>query len=184
MKHLVIVLALAGAASGVLAQGSEADRAAKRTEIDFYTTKYIGDDIAYENIGCGRPHFPEVSKTRAEITTVSKHFDEWKACYDGYVQKLSGLLPAGKALPANVAAAMTPEELAQAKLRMAKVYDAVAEDANELAQQVLKENTLWMSRTTEFVKLEAARQKEAQAQVERAYRDMNNVSFPRNDEKH
>ena len=162
MKAQVMLVALA------LAGGS----AAAADDIEFYTTKYVGDDIAYENVGCGKPAIPALSQTKKEIKKVSDEMEAWRSCYNAYTERLASLQPVGKALPAGLAERMTPAQLAQAKNRMAQVYNAVIDEAESVAKAVMAEHSAWMAKTDEWVKLEDARQKDKQAQIDRMAREM------------
>ncbi len=164
MKPWVVAMALG---LGVGSANASTD------QIEFYTSKYVGDDIAYENVGCGKPAIPELSHTKSEIKKVAADMDAWRNCYNAYTEKLAALQPVGKALPAGLAERMTPDQLNQAKNRMAQVYNAVADEAEAVAKAVLASHAAWMAKTDEFVKLEDARQKDKAAQLDRLYRDNN-----------
>jgi hypothetical protein len=154
-----------------------ADSDGRKAEIKFYTTEYAGDDIAYENVGCGKPAIPDVSQTKAEIKKVAAAFDAWHSCYDAYIERLNALQPVGKALPAGLAEAMTPAELDLAKRRMAKVYEVVAEEASEVAKVVLAENIAWHGKTEAYVMTEDARQKDKRTQLEQLWRNSDQNFF-------
>jgi hypothetical protein len=144
---------------------------ASTDQIKFYTTEYIGDDIAYENVGCGKPEIPALSRTKSEIKKVSDAMDAWRNCYNAYTERLAALQPVGKALPAGLAESMTPEQLSQAKNRMARVYNAVMDDAEAVAKSIMASHSDWMAKTDEYVKLENSRQKDVNKQLDTMYRD-------------
>ena len=149
MKSLALAAVLLALGVGTANAGTD--------QIKFYTTEYVGDDIAYENVGCGKPDIPEVSKTKVEIKKVMDSIDAWRNCYNAYTARLASLQPVGKALPAGLAESMTPEQLNQAKNRMAQVYNAVMDDAEAVANEVTASQASWVAKTTEAVKLEGAR---------------------------
>jgi len=149
MKSLAMAAALLALGIGSASAGTD--------QIKFYTTEYVGDDIAYENVGCGKPAIPGVSKTKAEIKKVTDSIDAWRNCYNAYTARLAGLQPVGKALPAGLAESMTPEQLNQAKNRMAQVYNAVMDDAEAVAKEVTASQDAWYKKTNDYLKLEDAR---------------------------
>lgn len=149
MKSLAFAAVLLGLGVGSANAGTD--------QIKFYTSEYVGDDIAYENVGCGKPGIPEMSKTKAEIKKVTEAIGNWRNCYNSYTARLAALQPVGKALPAGLAESMTPEQLSQAKNRMAQVYNAVMDDAEAVAKEVTASQDAWYAKTNEYLKLEGAR---------------------------
>jgi hypothetical protein len=149
MKSLAMAAVLLALGAGSASAGTD--------QIKFYTSEYVGDDIAYENAGCGKPEIPDVSKTKAEIKKVTDAIDAWRTCYNAYTARLAALQPVGKALPAGLAESMTPEQLNQAKSRMAQVYNAVMDDAEDVAKQVTASQDAWYAKTNDYLKLQDAR---------------------------
>ena len=114
MKAALILLMLIGP---VLA-GEQDQRQARRVDIDYYTARYDGADIALARFNCGRP------QPRAD----------WFACYERFAANYAASLPVGRTIPAEVAEVMTDAELASAQALMNQVFVRVAEEATRQAE--------------------------------------------------
>jgi len=89
-----------------------------RRAVDYYTTRYDGEDIALARFHCGTP---------APLA-------DWFACYERFVANYAASLPVGRTIPAEVADVMTDAELASAQALMNQVFVRVAEEATRQAE--------------------------------------------------
>ncbi|WP_207393388.1 tetratricopeptide repeat protein [Duganella aceris] len=142
-------------------------RQARQAEIDFYVQRYEGADVALSNFGCAKPEIPATSQTAQQIKSVSDRVDGWMSCYDGFLKNLANQLPAGKAIPDELANLMTDAEMQQATLRMDKAYAAVNASGKQQADQILAAREAWRVKTDDDVKTSAARAKQMIADQER-----------------
>lgn len=165
-RSLLALLAMACVLNAFADEASEQARAARKADIDFYVSQYEGADVELEQFRCVRPIFPELSRTKAEIAKVGQAVDAWMACYNRFVQGLNDALPAGKRIPAELQALMTPAELAQARQRMGRVYQVVSEEGEDTLKAVLAASTAWKEKTDTYVNAEAAKLVNAQKEEE------------------
>jgi hypothetical protein len=114
MKAALILLMLTGPALA----GEQDQRQARRDDIDYYTARYDGADIALARFNCGQP------RPRAD----------WFACYERYAANYAASLPVGRTIPIEVADLMTDAELASAQVLMNQVFVRVAEEATRQAE--------------------------------------------------
>lgn len=149
----IIQLAVAGAvfASGCAGAAAPPDvaaaRASRHAEIASYTTSFDG---GANKFSCVTPAIPPTSKTNEEITKVDKDVQDWFACYNTFVQGMNDAMPPGKAIPADLAAIMTPAERTQAQGRMNEVYNAIGDNAQRTAAEILAQHKAWRESTTLF----------------------------------
>ena len=125
-------------------------RAAHKADIAHFVSAYDGADFKLEKFGCVKPVIPEVSKSQADIKAVSGGVTSWLACYDGFAKNLNSALPAGKAIPADIAKIMSVTELRTASSAMDKVYAGIGTDARAQAVQLIAANDAWLKRTKEY----------------------------------
>lgn len=142
-------------------------RQARLSEIDFYTQRYDGADVALAKFNCVKPEIPESSQSVQEIKAVSGGVDAWLNCYDGFLKNLAGLLPVGKAIPDSLANLMSDAELRQATLRMDGAYAAANDSGKRQAGQILAAREAWRQKTDDYVRNSAARTKAIVAEQER-----------------
>jgi hypothetical protein len=172
MKHVIAaVMVLSGLVLAQAAGAAGQAPADRKAAIEFYLSGYIGDDIALENAGCVKPAIPDVSSTKQEIGRVSADYAAWRECYNKFIEKLGTLMPLGSAIPADLQKAMSPAELEQARNRLGKVYAVVAEDGQAEARDVMLRYDAWNAKTSEFVRLENARLKSKQQEIDQMNRD-------------
>jgi hypothetical protein len=116
MKAALLLLMLTGP---VLAgEQEQGQREARRVDIDYYTARYDGADIALARFNCGRP----------------QPSPEWFACYERFAANYAASLPVGRTIPIEVAEVMTDAELASAQALMNQVFVREAEEAARQAQ--------------------------------------------------
>jgi TPR repeat protein len=126
-------------------------RELRRADIAYWTGAYDGSDLKAGKFNCTAPAVPEKSITNDEIKQVTAAFVAWQTCYNGFVQNLSDALPAGKRIPADIAALMNQIEADQAVAHLSPVYAGVAATARADAAAVVARQTAWKGATDEFV---------------------------------
>jgi TPR repeat protein len=154
----------AGVADAKAALQMTPQRQAKLGQIDYYANKYDGSDIALAKFNCVKPDIPAMSTNVRDIKAVGVNVDAWLACYNGFVKNLNSLLPAGKAIPADLPNLMTDAEFAQSIARMDQAYAAAGADAKKQADSVNLAQAAWEAKTTEYVKTASARSQNALTQ--------------------
>ncbi len=141
-------------------------RAARKTDIAYYTTAYDGREV---KLDCVAPALPAVSTTNAEIHEVSSAFNQWQDCYNGFTARLNAALPAGKAIPPDLVGIMSNDEFARSSAAMDKVYAAIGAQAGAVAAELGARHQAWRGATELYVKGQSA---QMQADYEQAQRQM------------
>jgi TPR repeat protein len=147
----------AGYAEAKAALTLTTQRQARQKDIDYYVQGYDGADVALSNAKCVTPDIPARSTNKQEIKGVGDGIDAWMTCYNGFVQKLQELLPAGKAIPADLSNLMTDAEIGRASAQMDRAYSAVIQDARRQADKIVAARTAWQAGTNEYVSTENER---------------------------
>lgn len=133
------------------------ERAGHKGDIAWWVERYAGEDVRLSAFNCGKPVIPAVSRTRAELKTVSAGVKTWLDCYGRFSAKLASVLPAGKAIPENIARLMSTTEFDGARARLDKIYlDAAAAGKSEAAA-VVAANDEWIAKSETYLTTEAAR---------------------------
>jgi hypothetical protein len=135
-------------------------RQARQTEIDYYVQRYDGADVALDKFNCVKPAIPARSETAADTKLVGAGIDAWMVCYNRFIKNLQTLLPAGKAIPDDLADLMTDAEIQQAVKRMDLAYAAVHADARSQADQLMAARRAWQTGSSEYASTENARLKQ------------------------
>ncbi|HEY5801146.1 MAG TPA: sel1 repeat family protein [Burkholderiaceae bacterium] len=139
----------AGNVKAKAALGIMRDRVTRRADIEYYTTRYDGADLRYN---CAKPAIPAVSKTLTEMKKVDADYTQWAQCYDAWAVKMNGALPAGKAIPADIANLLNDDELVKARTLMDKTYAGLSAQAQKEAAAVTAQNDAWRTATVAFAK--------------------------------
>jgi TPR repeat protein len=126
-------------------------RTARRTDIDYWISKYDGADLKSGPYRCPAPRIPPVSKTQEEIDAVATHIEAWQTCYNGFVRNINDASPLAKRIPADVEKLMNQQEMEKARTYLDGVYTAIAEDAKVSAKLVLADVGAWRSATAAYV---------------------------------
>ena len=127
-------------------------RRTRKQDIAYYVSSYKGDEVKLEKYNCVDPVFPEVSRTQVEIKEIRAKMDTWMACYQRFQTGLQAALPAGKAIPADVAKVMSLGELKQAREAMDKVYAQAGADGQEQGRKLIASHDEWAKRTMAVAK--------------------------------
>jgi hypothetical protein len=128
-----------------------AKRRAHQADIDYYTSRYDGADLAAK-ANCAEPVMPSHSASRDGVKQVRNNIAAWSECYNQFIGSYNALLPAGKAIPADVAAVMTDAERKVAATRMDMAYTEIAMEMQRKAQALDVKAELWAQATSEFLK--------------------------------
>ncbi len=119
-------------------------RAARKADIARYTTQYDGSDVALAHFKCGNPEIPESSNTKKKIAEISGKISKWYECYGQFAKNLNAQLPAGKAIPQDIAQLMNSAEFDQARMRMDKAYARVGDEGKREAEQIGVAEGKWL----------------------------------------
>ncbi|MGB9992404.1 tetratricopeptide repeat protein [Pseudoduganella rhizocola] len=127
-------------------------RGVRKADIAYYANGgYQAENLRLDKYACVKPVFPDASRTQPEIRKTQAEMTAWSACYQRFTQGLANVMPAGKAIPADVAQLMSLSELAKARASMDKVYAAIAAAGEAEGRAVLAANDAWAARTKESV---------------------------------
>ena len=126
-------------------------RAARLSEIEYYTTRFDGGAQQFAKAGCVKPVIPPLSKTNTDIKRVNAEMQTWTDCYNRFVAQLSTALPAGKTIPPDLEKVMSNDDLARAVALMDKAFSAQAADARQQVAAVNEEHQRWAQATRTWV---------------------------------
>lgn len=126
-------------------------RVARKSEIDFWVSKYDGADLKDGKYRCPTPRLPALSKDNPSIKATSDKVDDWQECYNAFVENLNASMPLTKRIPPDVAALMKQEETDQAQVYLAKVEANLVEEAKIRRKLVLADVAAWRSATEAWV---------------------------------
>ena len=132
---LALVLGLTMLSHGAYADGPAGSRE-RQAEIDYYTSRYEGADIAFGQFNCRQPSVPMRLSTPAGGMEVAQALAAWHACYRRFLANYNAALPVGKAIPSDLADLMTDEEMRAAQAHMSQVFVRVASEAQRQADAV------------------------------------------------
>ena len=127
-------------------------RAARKDEITYYTSRFDGGDARYEKFNCEQPVLPDSSQTQAEIQTVVASIDKWRACYDRFAVNLNRVAAPDKTIPADVLVLMNNEEFQQASHYIEQTYMDISKTAQKNGARVYENIDNWVSRTSGYLK--------------------------------
>jgi hypothetical protein len=126
-------------------------RVARRAEIEHWTSKYDGAELASGQFRCPAPRIPAVSKMNEEIDRVSGAVTAWQDCYNRFVVNLNAASPLIKRIPPDIAKLMNKEELEKARLHLEGVQANLTENAKVNAKLLLADYAVWRSATEAWV---------------------------------
>lgn len=132
-----------------LAQGAQRD--AKRQEVEYWMSKYDGQEFRTGQYSCTAPHFPSVSKLNDEIDAVTKRMNNWENCFNAAAKHLNAAAPLSKKLPPEVAAVMSKDEVEKASAHLMSVQASLAEEAKVSSALVLADYAVWRDATNKWV---------------------------------
>lgn len=145
MKTLSSLLFLALFATGTAAAR---DRAA---DIDYWTQRYDGHELALPMDGCPLPVIPDISRTNRDIKKVVASFTRWNDCYQGVVRELGPDRHPVTHVPSEVLNEMSDEQYRAAAVHMDQVYAGAVRAIGARAEPVVKRFTEWRARTEKYV---------------------------------
>jgi hypothetical protein len=126
-------------------------RATRRADIDFWTSKYDGSELRSGEYRCKEPRFPAMSKINEEIDAVSARMKAWQDCYNHAVEHLNKVTPLTQLIPADVAKLMNKQETEQATAHLKQVLDNLSEDFKVSSRVVLADFAVWRDATETYV---------------------------------
>lgn len=126
-------------------------RVTRRADIDYWMSKYDGEELRSGKFRCPKPRVPTISKQTEEIDRVSNAINKWQDCYNGFVQNLNAASPLDKQIPADVAKLMNLAEMEKAKAHLAQVQENLSEEAKVNARLVLADVAVWRSATEAYI---------------------------------
>ena len=127
-------------------------RAARRTDIDYWLGRYDGANLRSGKFQCAAPRIPALSKQSEEIDRVSKAIARWQDCYNGFVNNLNAASPLTSQIPADIVKLMNAAEMERARTYLAQVRENLGEEAKVSAALVLADVAAWRSATEVHVK--------------------------------
>lgn len=139
--------AAGGNASAIAAMGTIKQRRARRSDIDYWYTKYDGADLTSGAFACRAPVIPAVSSTNAEINRVNNEFAAWRDCYNGFIANLSDAMPVGKRIPSDIEVLMNENEMDRARRHMDSVYQRVSAQQAATAKVTMDQYAAWGKQT-------------------------------------
>ena len=126
-------------------------RVARRADIDYWVSKYDGEDLKSGKFHCPAPRVPPISKQSDEIDRVANAINKWQDCYNRFVQNLNAVSPLSNRIPADVAKLMNATEMEKAKAHLAQVQENVSEEAKVGAKMTLADVAVWRSATEAYI---------------------------------
>jgi len=163
--------AAAGNTEAKQAQGLTARRAQHGAEIAYWSGGYDGADLKAAREACVVPAIPAKSEANNEIKAVQASVKAWQECHNGFVQRVEGLLPPGKAIPEPVLDVMTDEEVERAKVHLGGIYKRISEEAAGGAGRAMTAYGAWEKATQEYVSVQntlaESRERQRREELER-----------------
>ena len=126
-------------------------RELRRTEMEYWMSKYDGAELKTGKYRCPSPRIPPISKQNDEIQAVADKVEVWQTCYNAFVQNLNDASPLTKRIPKDIADLLTKDEAEKARVHLAEVHARIAEDAKVAAKLVLADFTAWRDTTDAYV---------------------------------
>lgn len=126
-------------------------REQRAADIAYWTSGYKGEDLVSGKYACPMPAIPAVSKTNAEIKTVSENIAKWENCYNDFVAGVNQVAPAAKRIPADLLKLMSPREAEQAVAHVDDTTVKVISRRQNEALSFTSERDAWHAATKQFV---------------------------------
>jgi TPR repeat protein len=126
-------------------------RAARRTDIDYWIVNYDGADLRSGDYRCPAPRFPAMSKVNDDIDRYSARMKDWETCHNRFVKYLNASMPLTKRIPEDVSKLMTASEMEKATAHLDEVGKRVAEDTQVGGKLVVADFTAWRNATEAYV---------------------------------
>ena len=126
-------------------------REGKRADVEFWMSKYDGQELRSGKYACPPPRFPALSKENDEIDRVSARMAAWEECFNAAAANLNASSPLTQRIPKEVSEVMTKEEMEKAKTYLAGVHSSLAEEAKVTAKLVVADYDAWRDATNKYV---------------------------------
>jgi TPR repeat protein len=126
-------------------------RELRRTDIDYWVSKYDGADLRSGKLRCTAPRLPAVSKVNEEINAIAASMTAWQECHNAFVANLNANSPLSKRIPEDISKLLNKQESDAAKAHLDEVHARVGADASINAKLVLADFDAWRSATEKYV---------------------------------
>ncbi len=144
--------AASGNPAAVAATKLSARRAAQAADIALWTGGYTGAELRAGKFDCKTPAIPAARSTaNDEIQRVTADIATWTTCYNGFVANMASLMPAGKAIPAEVLEVMSEQELTVAREHLDTLYKRTVADVKAETTPFLALRDTWERDTKDYV---------------------------------
>ncbi len=128
-----------------------AEREKYRSEIAFYMNDFDGGKIKFNETLCASPKIPAASGTNEDISTVSKNYNNWVACYNTFAVSIYAVKNETQLIPQNIFRLMRDDELKKAHLHINEVLGQIASHGKIIAEEVQRKYRSWQSTTNQYV---------------------------------
>ena len=126
-------------------------RVARKQEIEYYTLRFDGGDLRFNEFGCVRPKVPEVSRASDEIQRVTADIQRFADCYNSFARRMTAASPALKLVPKDLLDIMSDEDIARAKALMDKTLNDITRDVSATVASVNAQTAAWKTATQAWV---------------------------------
>lgn len=157
--------AAAGNKQAVAAMALSAQRRQRQADIEYWTTRYDGSDLAAAKAACVAPAIPAESTSVEEARAVDTAYEAYRSCYNKYVDNIYTV--PGARIPQAVADVMSDAEFALASSRLNGIYKMAQAQAAEQAAAVAAERAKWADLSVANITTHAARRQMQMAQWQR-----------------
>jgi TPR repeat protein len=123
----------------------------RRTDIEYWTSKYDGSELKSGKYRCVAPRIPAMSKQNDEIDAVGAKVAAWQECYNAFVENLNKSSPLTKLIPKDISDLLTKDENEKATKHLAQVQANLAEEAKVSSKLFLADLASWRAATDKYV---------------------------------
>jgi hypothetical protein len=141
----------AGNANATAALLRTAERQQHLAEITYWTTGINARQLTGQEFACAAPEFPVFSDIRVDATKVVNAYEGYRACYNGYVDKLFGDLPTVRRIPASLSVLMSDDEFDQARTRIDTLVATTVAELQRRSAPVLADRDRWVARSAAYI---------------------------------
>lgn len=134
--------------------------------IRYWTTEVSADRLTGGAFSCVRPDIPQSSMFRPQAVVVSKAYEAYRRCYNGYVDKLYGDAPAEQRIPAELRTLMSDMEIDQARSLIDTTVVTAIRDIKRQSGPLLADIDRWAVKSATVIVNEQNRWIASRVQVE------------------
>ena len=147
-----------GAAEALQRSGARQQRLA---EIAYWTGGITARQLPGAEFDCKGPEFPTYSDIRVDAAKVVASYENYRTCYNSYVDKLFGDLPTVRRIPADLAALMSDDEFEQARVHVDALVASTVATLKQRSAPVLAERDRWVERSIAYITTQELRRHSA-----------------------